>query len=91
MCNLVRGDIVVLFYCRKNTGQLLDIGPGFLAAVCHVDDFDEVLPGSLSLLRWFSNEIPSCLDGIRGEGVFIVQLDVVLVPGSTVPSKARDV
>ena len=51
MCDLVRGDVVVLFCRRRITGQLLYHGPGFLAAVCHVDVFDEVLPGSLSLLR----------------------------------------
>ena len=51
VCDLVRGVIMVLFCRRRIAGQILDRGLGFLAAVRHVDVFDEVLPGSLSFLR----------------------------------------
>ena len=51
MCDLLRDDVVVLFCHCRIAGQLLDHGPGFLAAVFHVGVFDEVLPGSSSLLR----------------------------------------
>ena len=70
-------------------GQLVDYGPGFLAAVCHADVFDKVLQGSSTLLRLLMDKILACLDGIRKGGVFIVQLDVAFVPGSSVTSKAR--
>ena len=32
VCDLVRGDVMVLFCHRRITGQLLDRGSGFLAA-----------------------------------------------------------
>ena len=91
VCNIVRDDFVVLFYHRRVAKQLLDCGPGFLAAVCHVGVLDEVLPGASSFLKKFCNKILSFLDGISREGVFLIQLDVVLVPGGSVTSKARDI
>ena len=51
MCDLVKGDIVMLFCHRRIAGQLLDCDSGFLASVCNVNVSDEVLPGSSLLLR----------------------------------------
>ena len=71
--------------------QLLDQRPSFLAVVRYISVLNESLPHFPLFHCQRMCEFVSCLDGVCGEGVLFVQLDVFIVLLCQVCGESRDI
>ena len=88
MCNLIWCYVDMLVCFAWIVAQLLDQWPSFLAVVRHISVLNESLP-HFHFQRLY--EFVSCRDGVCGEGVLFVQLDVFIVLLCQVCGKSRDI
>ena len=71
--------------------QLLDQRPSFLAVVRHISVLNESLPRFPLFHCQRLCEFVSCRDGVCGEGILFVQLDVFIVLLCQVCGESRDI
>ena len=91
MCNLIWCYVDMLVCFAWIVTHLLDQRPRFLAVVRHISVLNQSLP-HFPLFHCLSLcEFISCRDGVCGEGVLFVQLDVFIVLLCQVCGESRDI
>ena len=91
MCNLIWCYVDMLVCFAWIVAQLLDQRPSFLAVERHISVLNKSLPRFPLFHYQRLCEFVSCSDGVCGEGVLFVQLDVFIVLLCQVCGESRDI
>ena len=91
MCNFIWCYVDMLVCFAWIVTQLLVQRPSFLAVVRHISVLNESLPHFALFHCQSLCEFVSCRDGVCGEGVLFVQLDVFIVLLCQFCGESRDI